>query len=321
MAKIMLKLHFMSTKINCRGLIQMDEIKNLTTEKRNPKTMELDEMTVHRVLEVMNEEDQKVSQSIAKALNQIEAVIDLIVDSFQNNGRLIYIGAGTSGRLGVLDASECVPTFGTDPSMVQGLIAGGKRAMTMAVEGAEDSEILAQKDVEKLNLQPSDIVVGLAASGRTPYVIAGLKKARQLGAKTASLACNLDAEISKFADKSIEVDVGPEILSGSTRLKAGTAEKLILNMLSTISMVKIGKTYGNLMVDVKSTNEKLKARARNMIALATGIGDEEAGKYFELAGHNSKVAIVMCLGGYSAEEARKRLKDANGFVRSAIKKS
>lgn len=297
----------------------MDEIKNLATEKRNPKTMKLDEMTVHQVLEVMNEEDQKVSQSVAKALNQIEDVISLIVDSFQNNGRLIYIGAGTSGRLGVLDASECVPTFGTDPKMVQGLIAGGKKAMTMAVEGAEDSEELAHRDIQNLKLQPSDIVIGLAASGRTPYVIAGLKQAHKLGAKTASLACNINAEISKFADKSIEVDVGPEILSGSTRLKAGTAEKLILNMLSTISMVKIGKTYGNLMVDVKSTNEKLKVRARHMIALATGIDEGQASKYFELAGHNSKVAIVMCLGNYSAEKARQRLNDANGFVRDAIK--
>lgn len=308
----------MRIKVGSKGVTQMNEINNLTTEKRNPNTMHLDEMTVYQILEVMNKEDQKVSQSIDHALDQIESVVKLIVSTFQMGGRLIYMGAGTSGRLGVLDASECVPTFGTDPEMVQGLIAGGKKAMTVAVEGAEDSEKLANQDIENLHLTKKDIVIGIAASGRTPYVIAGLKMAHQMGAKTASVACNVHAEVSKYADKNIEVDVGPEVLSGSTRLKAGTAEKMILNMLSTVSMVKIGKTYGNLMVDVKSTNEKLKIRAKHMIVLATGISEEEAGEYFDQAGQNSKVAIVMCLGNYSAKEARQRLIDANGFVRDAI---
>ncbi|KZV02030.1 N-acetylmuramic acid 6-phosphate etherase [Lactiplantibacillus plantarum] len=231
------------------------DINQLTTEGRNPASNDLDEMSILAIAQLMNQEDAKVSQSITPELPQIAAAIALIVTAFKANGRLIYIGAGTSGRLGVLDAAECVPTFGTEPEMVQGLIAGGAQAMTVAVEGAEDNPNLGAQDLKDLALTANDAVVGLAASGRTPYVIGALDYAQKIGAATISLACNNQALISQHARVAIEVTPGPEVLAGSTRLKAGTAEKMVLNMLSTISMVKIGKVYHNLMVDVKPTNE------------------------------------------------------------------
>jgi N-acetylmuramic acid 6-phosphate etherase len=294
------------------------DINQLTTESRNPASNHLDEMSVLAIAQLMNQEDAKVSQSITPQLPQIAAAIDLIVKGFKAGGRLIYMGAGTSGRLGVLDAAECVPTFGTDPSMVQGLIAGGAQAMTVAVEGAEDDFKLGGQDLKALKLTANDAVVGLAASGRTPYVIGALDYAHEIGAATISLACNASALISLHAQVAIEVTPGPEVLSGSTRLKAGTAEKMVLNMLSTISMVKIGKVYHNLMVDVKPTNEKLVIRAKHMIELATGVSADEASELFTAANQNVKTAIVMNLANVSVTEAEQRLQRAHGVVRDAL---
>ncbi|MGH2063976.1 N-acetylmuramic acid 6-phosphate etherase [Aerococcus urinaeequi] len=294
------------------------EINQLTTEKRNPNTMHLDQMSVGQVLELMNKEDQQVPEAIAEALGQIEAAVETIIQSLKAGGRLIYFGAGTSGRLGVLDAAECVPTFGVSPDLVVGLIAGGDKAMVEAVEGAEDSLILAEEDFKKLNLNANDTVVGIAASGRTPYVIGGLQYAQSIGAKTVSIACNQQAKISRFAQIPIEVDCGPEVLTGSTRLKAGTAQKLILNMLSTVSMIGIGKVYQNLMVDVQATNEKLEERSKRIIMAATECSYEEAASYFEAANHKVKVAIVMILTNLNATEASRKINAANGFVNQVL---
>lgn len=294
------------------------EINQLTTEKRNPNTMHLDQMSVGQVLELINKEDQQVPEVIADALGQIEAAVETIIQSFNAGGRLIYFGAGTSGRLGVLDAAECVPTFGVSPDLVVGLIAGGDKAMVEAVEGAEDSLTLAEEDFKKLNLNANDTVVGIAASGRTPYVIGGLQYAQSIGAKTVSIACNQQAKISRFAQIPIEVDCGPEVLTGSTRLKAGTAQKLILNMLSTVSMIGIGKVYQNLMVDVQATNEKLEERSKRIIMAATECSYEEAASYFEAANHKVKVAIVMILTNLDATEASQKINAANGFVNQVL---
>lgn len=294
------------------------EINQLTTEKRNPNTMHLDQMSVGQVLELMNKEDQQVPEAIAEALGQIEAAVETIIQSLKAGGRLIYFGAGTSGRLGVLDAAECVPTFGVSPDLVVGLIAGGDKAMVEAVEGAEDSLTLAEEDFKKLNLNANDTVVGIAASGRTPYVIGGLQYAQSIGAKTVSIACNQQAKISGFAQIPIEVDCGPEVLTGSTRLKAGTAQKLILNMLSTVSMIGIGKVYQNLMVDVQATNEKLEERSKRIIMAATECSYEEAASYFEAANHKVKVAIVMILTNLDATEASRKISAANGFVNQVL---
>lgn len=294
------------------------DINQLTTEGRNPASNDLDEMSILAIAQLMNQEDAKVSQSITPELPQIAAAIALIVTAFKANGRLIYMGAGTSGRLGVLDAAECVPTFGTEPEMVQGLIAGGAQAMTVAVEGAEDNPNLGAQDLKDLALTANDAVVGLAASGRTPYVIGALDYAQQIGAATISLACNNQALISQHARVAIEVTPGPEVLAGSTRLKAGTAEKMVLNMLSTISMAKIGKVYHNLMVDVKPTNEKLVIRAKHMIELATGVSADEASELFAAAHQNVKTAIVMNLAGVSVSDAEQRLQRAHGVVRDAL---
>ncbi|MCD2257313.1 N-acetylmuramic acid 6-phosphate etherase [Agrilactobacillus fermenti] len=296
----------------------MINLGKLTTETRNQATMNLDKMTTMDILTLMNQEDQKVPQHVQKALPQINAAVTAITDSFQRSGRLFYIGAGTSGRLGVLDAAECVPTFGTDPEMVQGLIAGGMAAMTVAVEGAEDSQELAVKDLMAQQLTANDTVVGIAASGRTPYVIGGLDYAKKIGAHTVSVACNQDAVISQHADIAIEVPVGPEVLTGSTRLKSGTAQKLVLNMLSTVSMIKIGKVYKNLMVDVRPTNDKLVERSKRIIMQATEVDYEQASQMFQAADGNVKLAIVMILTKLSKSEAQQRLQAANGFVRQTL---
>jgi len=290
----------------------------LVTETRNERTMNLDDMSIIEVLQVMNEEDSKVPQAIKSQLPKIEQAIKLVVQSFRKGGRLIYVGAGTSGRLGILDAVECQPTFGTDFDMVRGLIAGGTEAFTTAVEGAEDDLTQGVKDLEDIQLSPLDTVIGIAASGRTPYVIGALQHAKQIGASTASLACNQNAEISKYADVSIEVVPGPEILTGSTRLKAGTAQKLVLNMISTCSMIGIGKVYKNLMVDVQPTNQKLVERSKLIIMQATDASYEEAAQVYEQANGNVKAAIVMVLTQCTYEEALERLEKADGFVGKAI---
>ncbi len=300
-----------------KGRYKMD-LEKLTTERRNQETMNLDEMTVEEALVKMNQEDQKVAAAVSEALPQIEPAVHAIINAFKKGGRLIYMGAGTSGRLGVLDAAECVPTFGVEPEMVQGLIAGGQKAMTIAVEGAEDSKEFGQADLVEIQLADNDIVVGIAASGRTPYVIGGLEYAASVGAKTASVSCNKNAEISRYADFPIEVDAGPEFLTGSTRLKSGTAQKLILNMLSTVSMIGIGKVYNNLMVDVKPTNEKLVERSKRIIMEATSCDYQTAAEYFVKAEENVKLAIVMLLTNSSKTEAEAKLIKGNHFIKNTI---
>lgn len=287
------------------------------TEQRNSASMQLDEMSIEEMAQLMNKEDQGVPIAIEKVLPDLTPLIEAVVESFEKDGRLIYIGAGTSGRLGILDAVECVPTFGTSPEQVIGVIAGGETAIKDAVEGAEDSKEFAVEDLKALNLTDKDIVVGIAASGRTPYVIGALEYANKIGAKTGAISNNQNTKVSALADFPVEVVSGPEILTGSTRLKAGTAQKLVLNMISTISMVKIGKVYENLMVDVLATNEKLVDRAKRIIVEATGVEYEEAESVFEEA-ESVKLAIVMILSGASKEDASKALADANGFVRDSI---
>lgn len=295
------------------------ELNKLITETRNRNTMNLDIMSSFEIVKAMNDEDRNVPSAIEKALDRIASAVDEIVKTFKNGGRLFYIGAGTSGRLGVLDASECPPTFGVNHDMVIGIIAGGDSALRNPIEGAEDSFELCQKDLENYQFSENDILCGIAASGRTPYVIGGLRYARSIGAKTIAVACNIDSEIGREADIAIEVTPGPEILTGSTRLKAGTCQKLILNMLTTASMVRMGKAYQNLMVDVVQSNEKLVSRARKIVMEATGCDMNTAVSTLEKAGGSCKLAIVMILTDSSEEEAAKLLEKAQGHVRDTLK--
>ncbi|WP_338231187.1 N-acetylmuramic acid 6-phosphate etherase [Companilactobacillus muriivasis] len=295
------------------------DIKKLSTEGRNPQTTDLDEMSPLEIVSVMNQEDQKVPAAIKPELPQIATAVEKISQAFKKGGRLFYVGAGTSGRLGVLDSAECVPTFGTEPEMVQGLIAGGGKAMTLAVEGAEDNVELGASDLKDRNLTENDVVVGIAASGRTPYVVGALDYAKSVGADTIALSCNQDSIISQHAETKIEVVVGPEVLSGSTRLKSGTAQKMVLNMLSTAAMVGVGKTYGNLMVDVKPTNKKLVQRSINIIVEVTGVKADIAQATLEEANYSVKDAIVMISNKMDQAEAEQKLTESGGFVRQAIK--
>lgn len=290
-----------------------------TTEEQNHKTMNLDEMSTREILQVMNEEDKTVPEAVNHEINQIEKAVQAVIDSFEKGGRLIYIGAGTSGRLGILDAAECPPTFGTDPEKVRSLIAGGQEAITDAVEGAEDDPDQAKVDLKNVNLNENDTVIALAASGRTPYCIGGLAYSKQIGAHTTAISCNKNAKISHFADIPIEIEVGPEILTGSTRLKAGTAQKLALNMISTSSMIGIGKVYKNLMVDVQLTNDKLRKRAKNIVSRAAQADADTAAAYLEKSNQNPKIAIIMIKMQCSYDEAKTHLEQTNGFVRKAIR--
>ncbi|MCJ0911944.1 N-acetylmuramic acid 6-phosphate etherase [Mammaliicoccus sciuri] len=292
------------------------DISRLTTESRNEHSSKLDTLTPEQFVDVMNNEDQKVAQFIKEENHAIAQLIRQVIKGLNNGGRLIYMGAGTSGRLGVLDAAECVPTFGVTPDVVVGLIAGGPSAMTVAVEGAEDDESLGEQDLRDLNINEHDTVIGIAASGRTPYVIGGLRYAQSINVPTGCVTCNKASEVGKHADYPVQVDVGPEVLTGSTRLKSGTAQKLILNMISTGAMVGIGKVYENLMIDVKPTNKKLKQRAVNMIQEVLQTTDEDSEKLFKQSDEQVKVAIVMGMHGISKEEALERLKQAKGFVRN-----
>ncbi|MEB6121056.1 N-acetylmuramic acid 6-phosphate etherase [Mammaliicoccus sciuri] len=292
------------------------DISRLTTESRNEHSSKLDTLTPEQFVDVMNNEDQKVAQFIKEENHAIAQLITQVINGLNNGGRLIYMGAGTSGRLGVLDAAECVPTFGVTPDVVVGLIAGGPSAMTVAVEGAEDDESLGEQDLRDLNINEHDTVIGIAASGRTPYVIGGLRYAQSINVPTGCVTCNKASEVGKHADYPVQVDVGPEVLTGSTRLKAGTAQKLILNMISTGAMVGTGKVYENLMIDVKPTNKKLKQRAINMIQEVLQTSDEDSKKLFKQSDEQVKVAIVMGMHDISKEEALERLKQAKGFVRN-----
>ena len=293
-------------------------LESLSTEQRNSSTEGLDSMSVREILQKMNEEDQTVPIAVNEVIPQLEVLITQTIERMKSGGRLIYIGAGTSGRLGVLDAAECPPTFGVDSSLVVGIIAGGEKALLEAIEGAEDSETLAADDLAAISLSEKDTVIGIAASGRTPYVRAGLEYARTQGSLTASISCNTDALISKAAEHPIEINTGAEVLTGSTRLKAGSAQKLVLNMISTSVMIGLGKVYQNLMVDVKASNLKLQHRAKNMIVQATGVDEEKAASYYNQANENVKVAIVMILTGMTYEESVERLDSAEGFVRKAM---
>lgn len=293
-------------------------LRGMTTETRNPHTMELDRMSELEIVTAMNQEDAKVPQAISRCLPQIAQAAAFAVEAFRSGGRMFYLGAGTSGRLGVLDAAECPPTFGVPREMVVGLIAGGDQAFTTAIEGAEDSLTLAEEDLKAHDLSGRDFVVGIAASGRTPYVLGGLEYAKSLGCHTAAIACNAGSAVGKAAELAIEVDCGPEVLTGSTRLKSGTAQKLILNMISTASMVRMGKVYQNLMVDVVQTNEKLCVRAENIVMQATGVDRTEARRVIDEAGGSAKTAITMILAGCTAQQAAQRLEAAGGFVRAAI---
>lgn len=292
-------------------------LEKLTTEQRNPETMDLDKKSIREILETMNQEDRKIPDAIASVISEIESAVNFVILAFQNGGRLIYVGAGTSGRLGILDASECPPTFGVSPELVQGLIAGGEKAITSAIEGAEDNEIAGGDDLRAINLTDKDVVIGIAASGRTPYVIGALKYAKEVGAKTAAISNNKDSLIGKVADVAIEVVAGPEVLTGSTRLKSGTSQKLVLNMITTTAMIGIGKVYENLMVDVQPTNKKLIERSKRIIMDATGTDYETAESHLEKANKNVKAAIVMILLNCSYEEALERLVKSNGFIRKA----
>ncbi|MFC7439829.1 N-acetylmuramic acid 6-phosphate etherase [Laceyella putida] len=295
-----------------------EHLPSLTTELRNERTMQIDSADTLDILRIINEEDQKVALAVQKVLPDVRVAVDFAVQSLSRGGRLIYIGAGTSGRLGVLDAVECPPTFSTPPEWVQGLMAGGEKAFVKAVEGAEDKEEWGERDLREIGLTDKDTVVGIAASGRTPYVIGALKYARRIGAKAVALSCNERARISREADHAIEVVVGPEVLTGSTRMKAGTAHKMILNMISTTTMIKLGKVYENLMVDVNISNHKLKERAIHIIRTVTGVSTEQAIEALEQAHNEVKTAIVMLEAKTTYEGAVERLKQANGYVRQAI---
>ncbi|MFF2446565.1 N-acetylmuramic acid 6-phosphate etherase [Neobacillus sp. NPDC058068] len=295
-----------------------ENLELLTTESRNQLSITIDTAEPKDILRIMNDQDQLVALAVKDVLPEIEAAVQFVFESFQKGGRLIYVGAGTSGRLGVLDAVECPPTFSTDPEMVQGIIAGGEGAFLKAVEGAEDQPDLGAADLKEVELTENDTVIGIAASGRTPYVIGALRYARSIGAKTVALSCNKDAAISKEADQSIEVIVGPEVLTGSTRLKAGTAHKMILNMISTSSMILLGKAYENLMVDVHVSNQKLKERAIGIIRKITGISYEIAAETLEKADLQVKTAIVMIKTETTKQDAEQLLSKANGYVKKAI---
>ncbi len=295
----------------------MVKIDHLSTETRNQKTLNLDLLTVEEIVTIMNEEDLNVVAAIKKAIPQITEVIKHTTETIQNGGRVVYIGAGTSGRLGLIDAVECGPTFGCTDEFI-GLLAGGLPAVIKAKEGAEDDPELGKSDVMAINLSNKDMLIGIAASGRTPYCIGALDYARSIGAVTGSISCNLNAEMSKHVDYPIEVSAGPEVLTGSTRLKSGTCQKLILNMISTASMVGCGKVYGNLMIDVKATNLKLEERCRRIVMNATECSYEVADEALKQTNNDCKQATVMILLGVTAQEAKERLEASKGFIRKAL---
>lgn len=302
-----------------KGAKKMNEqLTLLTTESQNEQTMKIDTASAKEILNIMNKEDQKVALAVQKVLPDVEVAVEFVSESFQKEGRLIYVGAGTSGRLGVLDAVECPPTFSTNPDQVQGLMAGGEKAFVKAVEGAEDKEELGAADLQKIHLNERDTVIGIAASGRTPYVIGALRYAKSVKAKTVALSCNGNSLIGKEADHSIEVVVGPEVLTGSTRLKAASAHKMILNMISTAAMIKVGKAYENLMIDVHVSNEKLKERAIGIICKITGVSYEQASQRLEEANNEVKTAVVMIKTNENYDTAKMLLNNAGGYVRKAI---
>lgn len=299
--------------------MEIENLSKLITEERNPNTMNIDNVSTLEMIEMINEEDKKVAKAVGKEKESIAKAVDLIADKLSKGGRLIYIGAGTSGRLGILDASECPPTYGVSPDLVQGVIAGGYAAMFKAIEGAEDDSELAIKDLKEKNLTCKDVVCGIAASGRTPYVIGGMKYAKSLGAAVICITMNPKSEMAKLADIPISVIVGPEVIMGSTRMKAGTAQKMVLNMLTTGAMIKLGKVYSNLMVDVKASNKKLYARAKRITMLATGEKEETVSNILKETNFDVKLSILMLKTGLTKEKAQKLLNENNGYISKAIK--
>ena len=302
--------------MNKNALLQ--QLNQLITEQRNPNSMQLDSLSAQELVALINREDQQVALAVEKCLPQIASAVEKIVAAFERGGRLVYVGAGTSGRLGVLDASECPPTYGVKPEMVVGLIAGGDHALRHPIEGAEDNVQQGQADLEEIDFSARDVLVGVAASGRTPYVLGALNYAKQLGATTVSIASNPNSKMAEVADIAIETVVGPEVLTGSSRMKSGTAQKLVLNMLTTASMVLIGKCYQNLMVDVQASNEKLKARALKIVMEATECDNEAAANVLTKANGQVKLAILMQLSGLDALEAQSLLDKSNGKLRQAL---
>ncbi len=297
----------------------LQTLSTLITEQRNPNSMHVDSLSVLEIVQLMNEEDKQVPLAIEKCLPQIAQAVECIVAAFQQGGRLVYIGAGTSGRLGVLDASECPPTFGVSPEMVKGIIAGGERALRHPIEGAEDSKEQAVVDLQTIQFSSKDVLVGIAASGRTPYVIGALEYAKSLGSVTVSIASNPNSAMANIVDIAIDTVVGPEVLTGSSRLKSGTAQKLVLNMLTTASMILMGKCYQNLMVDVQASNEKLKARAIRIVMQATDCDKALAEETLKQADQNAKLAIMMILSGLDRAQAEALLEKHHGKLQLALK--
>lgn len=295
------------------------ELSKLTTEQRNPHSMDIDASSTEEILKIINDEDKTIPYAVEKELPYIAQAVELIVKALKNGGRLLYFGAGTSGRLGVIDASECPPTFGTPYGMIEGYIAGGKEAMFRAQEGAEDYEENGAKDILLAQVNNKDVVCGIAASRRTPYVIGAVKKAKELGATTLYITCNPREDFNiKEVDVAICPYVGPEVIMGSTRMKSGTAQKLVLNMLTTTAMIRMGKVYENMMIDLQMTNKKLFERSKKIVMTITGVSYDEAAKYLQQAGGHVKTALVMIKAGVNADDARERLIKADGFVRKAI---
>ena len=297
----------------------LQTLSTLITEQRNPNSMHVDSLSALEIVQLMNQEDKQVPLAIEKCLPQIAQAVECIVAAFQQGGRLVYIGAGTSGRLGVLDASECPPTFGVSPEMVKGIIAGGERALRHPIEGAEDSKAQAVIDLQTIQFSSKDVLVGIAASGRTPYVVGALEYAKSLGSATVSIASNPNSAMANIVDIAIDTVVGPEVLTGSSRLKSGTAQKLVLNMLTTASMILMGKCYQNLMVDVQASNEKLKARAIRIVMQATDCDKALAEETLKQADQNAKLAIMMILSGLDRAQAEALLEKHQGKLQLALK--
>jgi N-acetylmuramic acid 6-phosphate etherase len=298
--------------------MDVSKLSQMVTEGRNPDTMDIDKLDTVGIIALINEEDKKVACAVEGVKEDIARAVDVISDRLSRGGRLIYIGAGTSGRLGIVDASECPPTFGVDFEMVQGVIAGGKGAIFKSVEGAEDSWELGKKDLIEEKLAPGDVVCGIAASGRTPYTIGGMKYAKEIGAAVVCITMNPESEMAKIADYPISVIVGPEVIMGSTRMKAGTAQKMVLNMLTTATMIKLGKVYSNLMVDVKASNEKLLARAKRIVMMAADVEEDIARAALEESNYDVKLAIFILKTGLGKDDAKKVLDQHKGYIQKAI---
>ena len=296
----------------------MVELSKIATEQRNPNTMHIDELSTEEMVKLINREDHRVAEAVGLVTGQIAKAVDLIAAHLKNGGRLIYCGAGTSGRLGILDAVECPPTYSTDPEMVQALMAGGYEAIFKAVEGAEDSKPLGVEDMKKISFTSKEVLVGIAASGRTPYVLGCMEYAKELGAPTIAVTCCPGSVLDSFADIGIAPCPGPEVITGSTRMKSGTAQKMVLNMLSTGTMIKLGKVYGNLMVDVKPSNEKLIRRCVSIVRAAAECDEQTAAAALESCGYRPKTAIVMILRGVDAATAMELIEKADGRIAGAL---